>query len=83
VSYKETSANSSGEDVSDGATGFVFLGGVDYTLSKWIQVGGEFRYRAVTGVLGSAGVSDLYGEDSVGGWAVGVRVSIGKSLGKK
>jgi opacity protein-like surface antigen len=82
VSYKETSANSNGEDVSDSATGFVFLGGVDYTLTKWIQVGGEFRYRAVTGILGSAGVSDLYGEDSVGGWAVGVRVSVGKSFGK-
>jgi opacity protein-like surface antigen len=82
VSYKETSVNSNGEDVSQSASGFVLLGGVDYTVTKWIRVGGEFRYRAVTGVLGSGGVSQLYGEDSVGGWAVGVRVSIGKSFGK-
>jgi len=80
--YKETSQNSGGDDVSQSASGFVFLGGVDYTLTKWVQVGGEFRYRAVTGVLGSAGVSQFYGENSVGGWAVGVRVSVGKSLGK-
>ncbi len=82
VMYKETSQNSGGDDVSKSASGFVFLGGVDYTLTKWVQVGGEFRYRAVTGVLGSAGVSQLYKEDSVGGWVVAARVSVGKSLGK-
>ena len=80
--YKETSQNAGGDDVSERASGFVFLGGVDYTLTKWIHVGGEFRYRAVTGVLGSAGVSQFYEEQSVGGWAVGVRVSVGTSLGK-
>ncbi len=67
VTYKETSLNSDGEDVSQSASGFVLLGGVDYTVTKWIRVGGEFRYRAVTGVLGSGGVSQVYGEKSLGG----------------
>lgn len=80
--YKETSQNSGGDDVSKSASGFVFLGGVDYTLTKWIRVGGEFRYRAVSGVLGSAGVSQVYGEKSLGGYVIAARVSIGKSLGK-
>ncbi len=83
VMYKETSQNSSGDDVSKSASGFVFLGGVDYTVTKWIRVGGEFRYRAVTGVLGSGGVSQLYKEDSVGGWVVAARVSVGKSFGRR
>jgi hypothetical protein len=78
VKYKETSANSNGEDVSESATGFVFLGGVDYTITRLVHVGGEFRYRAVNGVLGTGGVSQLYGEKSVGGYSIGVRVSIGK-----
>jgi hypothetical protein len=80
--YKETSQNSGGDDVSQSASGFVFLGGVDYTLTKWVRVGGEFRYRAVTGVLGSGGVSQVYGEKSLGGYVIAARVSIGKSLGK-
>jgi hypothetical protein len=76
--YKETSQNAGGDDVSKTASGFVFLGGVDYTVTKWIRVGGEFRYRAVTGVLGSAGVSQVYGEKSLGGYVIAARVSIGK-----
>jgi hypothetical protein len=78
ATYKETSANSNGDDVSEGATGFVVLGGVDVTLTRWVHVGGEFRYRAVNGVLGSGGVSQLYGEESLGGYAFGVRVTVGR-----
>ena len=78
VSYKESSQNSAGEDVSQSASGFVFLGGVDYRVTKWIHVGGEIRYRAVTGVLGTGGVSKEYGEKSLGGWVVAARVSVGK-----
>jgi len=80
--YKETSQNAGGDDVSKSASGFVFLGGVDYTLTKWIRVGGEFRYRAVTGVLGSGGVSQVYGEKSLGGYVIAARVSVGKAFGK-
>ena len=76
--YKETSQNAGGDDVSKSASGFVFLGGVDYTLTRWIRVGGEFRYRAVSGVLGSGGVSQVYGEKSLGGYVIAARVSIGK-----
>jgi hypothetical protein len=78
VMYTETSTNSNGDDVSKSATGFVFLGGVDYTITRLVHVGGEFRYRVVSGVLGTAGVSQLYGEESVGGYSIAVRVSIGK-----
>jgi opacity protein-like surface antigen len=79
VMYKESSSDAaSGDGVSETANGFVVLGGVDYTVARWLRVGGEFRYRAVNGVLGSAGVSQVYGENSVGGYAFGVRVVIGR-----
>jgi len=79
VMYKESSSDpASGEGVSGTASGFVLLGGAEYTVSRWVRVGGEFRYRAVNGVLGSAGVSQVYGENSVGGYAFGVRVAIGR-----
>jgi hypothetical protein len=76
--YKETSLNAGGDDVSKSASGFVVLGGVDYTLTKWIRVGGELRYRAVSGVLGTGGVSQVYGEKSLGGYVIAARVSVGK-----
>jgi opacity protein-like surface antigen len=79
VMYKESSADAAGGgDVSEIANGFVVLGGVEYTVARWLRVGGEFRYRAVNGVLGSGGLSQVYGENSVGGYAFGVRVVIGR-----
>jgi hypothetical protein len=79
VYYKETGAYAaSGEDVSGSASGFVLLGGVDYAVGRWLRVGGEFRYRAVNGVLGAGGASQVYGEHSLGGYAFAARVSIGR-----
>ena len=39
-------------------------------------VGGEIRYRAVSGVLGEAGVSQSYDEDQLGGVAAALRISL-------
>jgi hypothetical protein len=79
VYYKESSPYAaSGEDVSETASGFVLLGGVDYAVARWLSVGGEFRYRAVNGLLGAGGASQVYGEHSLGGYAFAARVSIGR-----
>jgi len=56
----------------------VVLGGLDYTVMRWLHVGGEFRYRAISGILGNNGVSEAYGEHSVGGYAFGLRVVVGR-----
>ena len=56
----------------------MILAGVDAELLKWVHVGGELRYRFVKGILGESGVSEAFGEDDAGGFAVGVRVSFGR-----
>jgi opacity protein-like surface antigen len=79
VSYKETGDFSEGDDnVSQRKVGPVLLGGVDVALTKWVQVGAEIRYRAIKGVLGSGGVSEVYGEKELGGVSAAMRMSVGR-----
>lgn len=78
LTYEETDAFADpGDEVSERASGWLLLGGVDVSILPWLHAGGEIRYRAVTGVLGSGGVSEAFGEDSLGGTSVAVRVSVG------
>ena len=67
-----------GDDVSESKSGALFLAGVDVAVIRWLHAGGEFRYRAVKGVLGEAGVSEIYGEDQLGGYSFAVRISVGR-----
>jgi opacity protein-like surface antigen len=79
TSYKETSAFSeAGDDISEQKPGPMVLAGVDAQVIKWMHIGAELRYRAVSGILGDAGASEAFGEDDAGGFAVGVRVSFGR-----
>jgi opacity protein-like surface antigen len=79
LKYRETSEFAQpGEDVTDSGTGPLFLAGVDFALSRWLRVGGELRYRRISGVLGSAGASAKFDEDSAGGVSTALRVSIGR-----
>lgn len=79
ISYKETAAFAqTGDDVSEGQSGPLITGGVDVALLRWVHVGGELRYRSVTGVLGSAGVSASRGDNNIGGFSAALRVSVGR-----
>jgi opacity protein-like surface antigen len=79
VSYKETSDFSqTGDDVNEQKAGALVVGGVDVAIWKWIYVGGDLRYRAVSGVLGLGGVSEVFGNDQLGGFAAALRVSVGR-----
>jgi hypothetical protein len=66
------------DDVSESKSGALFLAGLDVAVIRWIHAGAEFRYRAVKGVLGDGGVSEIFGEDQIGGYAFAVRISIGR-----
>jgi hypothetical protein len=61
----------------ESSTGAAILAGVDVSLARFLRVGGEFRYRAVNGVLGIGGVSTGFGEDQLGEFAAALRVSFG------
>jgi opacity protein-like surface antigen len=79
VSYREDADFSeTGDDVDERKTGALLLAGVDLEVLKYVRVGGELRYRVVTGVLGTGGVSELFGEDELGGIAFAARVSVGR-----
>jgi hypothetical protein len=79
ISYTEQGAFAeAGDDVSDRASGGLFLGGADVAVIKWITVGGEVRYRAVSGVLGNDGISQVVGDDQLGGLSASLRISVGR-----
>jgi len=79
MSYKEESDFAIGsDDVDERKTGAVFLAGVDVPLGRFVRVGGEYRYRTVSGVLGEGGVSAILGEDQLGGSVFAFRASVGR-----
>lgn len=79
LSYKETGGFAAdGENLTKRRSGPLLLVGIDVALTRWMQVGGELRYRAVKGILGEDGASEAFNEDQIGGMSAGVRVSVGK-----
>ncbi len=77
IAYKESSEFArAGDDVSETASGLLLVGGIDIRVWRWMSLGGEVRHRSVTGVLGVGGVSEVFGEDQLGGTTVGIRVSV-------
>jgi hypothetical protein len=79
ASYKEESDfATTGDDVNERKTGPVALVGADVRVARLFTVGGEMRYRSITGVLGAGGVSQQFGEDQLGGVSFAARVSVGR-----
>jgi opacity protein-like surface antigen len=79
LSYAEESDFSSeGDDVDERKTGLLLLAGADVHLLRFVSVGGELRYRAISAVLGSGGVSQVFGDDQLGGVALAARVVVGR-----
>lgn len=77
VSYNESSSFArAGDDVSERGTGYVLLAGVDVPAWRFLVLGGELRYRAVSGVLGERGASAVFGEDQLGGIQYSLRMSV-------
>jgi hypothetical protein len=77
IAYKETSDfAATADDVSGGRSGGLIVGGVDVKAWRWVEVGGEVRYRRVKGLLGEGGVSEEFAEDQLGGVSAAVRISV-------
>jgi hypothetical protein len=77
--YREDSDfATAGDDVNERKTGVVALAGADVRVLRLVSVGGEFRYRAVDGVLGVGGVSQIFGDDQLGGLSLAARFSVGR-----
>ena len=77
-SYKETSDFAGpGENVDTSHAGFLFLGGVEVRLEKWIRAAADAQYTAVPGILGQAGLSKDVNESNLGGVAARIRIILG------
>lgn len=79
VAYEESSPFAqAGDDVSDRFGGVVVTGGVEVRTLNWLRVRGEARYRQIPDAIGAGGVSQVYGDDSLGGLRLGVLLAVGR-----
>jgi hypothetical protein len=79
LTYKETSEFADeDEDIDEGYTGYVLMGGVEAGISRWVHVRGEVRFRSVSDVLGIGGASEAFDETTLGGFGFGVKIVFGR-----
>ena len=77
--YTETSSFAeAGENTDTSATGLAVLGGVEFRAHPWVSVAGEVAHTRVHGILGTGGISQQFGEDSLGGNAIRLRILVGR-----
>jgi hypothetical protein len=68
MGYRETSDFAdTGENIDTSFTGAVMFGGIEASLVSWIVAGAEVQYRTVPDAIGGGGVSQVFGEDNLGG----------------
>jgi len=65
-------------DLDTRHVGFVVNGGAEFRVHRWIGVGADVQYTHVTGILGTAGVSQQAGENDLGGVAARVKWIVGR-----
>jgi opacity protein-like surface antigen len=79
LSYREESQFAGSlENVRDTFTGFVVFGGIDVAVGKWIIAGVEGQYRSISTPASEGGVSQVFGENNLGGAAVRLLIGIRK-----
>jgi outer membrane protein W len=77
--YKETSSFAdAGDDVDVRKTGVVVNGGFEFRVHRWVGVSIDAQYSHVTGILGTAGVSQQAGEKDLGGVAARFKLIVGR-----
>jgi len=78
LGFKETSKFADASENTDKRfSGFVVLGGVEYTVQKWVFVSGEVRFVGVPNAIGAPGVASEFGETNLGGFSVALKVLVG------
>jgi hypothetical protein len=77
--YAETAEFAASDDnVETTHAGFLFVGGAEVRLQKWISAAADAQYTTVPGILGKGGVSKDVGEKDLGGVAARIRVILGR-----
>jgi len=88
--YTETSDFADPSENLDAThSGFVFEGGLEYRVHRWVGVAGDAHYSHVPGILGTGGASQVFAggtipgaigahESDLGGWAARLKVVVGR-----
>jgi hypothetical protein len=78
LTYQEISEFADdGDNDAESFKGLSVFGGIDVNLWKFVSAGVEAEFRQIKG-LGTAGVSEAFGEDQLGGVSVKFLIGIGK-----
>lgn len=79
VRYSETAKfAASGDDSSERFKSYHVLGGVRFPWSALVGTAVDVHYRIVPDALGSGGVSESFGDTDLGGFALRIRVTVGR-----
>ena len=77
--YEETSDFADADENLDKQyLGFVVMGGVEVSATRWLHLRGDLRYRQANDALGVGGVSAQFDEDRLGGFGVGLHLVVGR-----
>jgi outer membrane protein W len=77
--YQETSGFAQdSENIDQRHAGAIVEGGAEVRLREWFGVAADVHYTYVPGILGDAGLSKDFGENSLGGFSFRVKVLVGK-----
>ncbi|MBP2670383.1 MAG: hypothetical protein H6Q85_449, partial [candidate division NC10 bacterium] len=68
------------ENVDETHMGFLFYGGAEFALVRYLAVAVEGQYRVVSDAIGEGGVSALYGDTSLGGASLVLRVVVASDI---
>ena len=79
---EESSVAGIAYDRSETKAGFNLVGGVEVGKGRF-RFGGEVGWSTVPDAVGVAGVSEIYGEDNLGGWSVVGKLVIAFGTGRK
>jgi hypothetical protein len=67
-----------GDNVDDNYGSYHIVGGVEFTGVEWASTAFEVQWTKVTSSIGIAGVSQVFGEDDLGGVAFRLKILFGK-----
>ena len=77
--YDETSDFADDEErIREWNTGFVALAGVEVRVASNVHVRGDVRYRRLNDAIGVGGVSEEFGESTLGGTGISLKVVFGR-----
>ena len=79
VRYKESADFAkAGDDTDEAFRSYHLVGGVDVPIWRWLSAGVDAGYRWVPDALGQGGVSKEFGDKTLGGSTIRVRVLVGR-----